>query len=121
MEKSCFKWICNIKNIHLDKELLCKCIARIAEDDKSRIGKFTNKNDAVSCLIGRLMIRKYATSALNISNEELVIKRDDKGRPYIQNGKPLNLKDLDFNVSHQVQFFLTFNVFFSVYSTAFFA
>lgn len=78
--------------------LATSCIQR---EEKQRIAKFVFKKDFKSSLIGRLMIRKFVALATNLPYNEIVIIRDDKGKPIFK-GEDSNT--LDFNVSHHGNF-----------------
>lgn len=70
----------------------------VQQEEKDRLARFVFKNDFKSSLIGRLMMRKYIHESIGLAYDEINIKRDAKGKPYIDDGT------VSFNVSHQGNF-----------------
>lgn len=70
----------------------------IQPEEKARISRYVFQNDAMSSLIGRLMLRKYVHLSTNMSYEEIRFGRDEKGKPYLLGAGDMSL---GFNISHQ--------------------
>lgn len=58
--------------------------------------RFMFLDDLKASLIGRLMIRNFVAEATGLTNSNIRIERDERGRPYFPGDHKL-----DFNVSHQ--------------------
>lgn len=80
-------------------------ISCVQSEEKERIMKFVFKKDAKSALIGRLLMRKVISEHLNIPYNDVILKRTEKGKPYLANDpiKP-SLRNFNFNISHQGDF-----------------
>lgn len=72
----------------------------VQNEEKERLAKFVFKKDFKASLIGRLMMRKYVAETFNVAYKDVIFKRDDRGKPYLDNSIR-KYPDLSFNVSHQ--------------------
>lgn len=70
----------------------------VQEEEKLRVGKYVFKRDAKASLIGRLLIRKFVCIHSNLKYNEIFLKRDDRGKPFIEHEE--FGRKLTFNVSH---------------------
>ncbi|KAJ7370246.1 hypothetical protein OS493_033592 [Desmophyllum pertusum] len=77
----------------------------VQSEEKERIMKFVFKKDAKSALIGRLLMRKVISEFTKIPFNEVILKRTEKGKPYLANDitEP-SLRNFNFNISHQGDF-----------------
>lgn len=76
-------------------------ISCVQSEEKQRIMRFVFKKDAKSALIGRLLIRKVLSEHLRIPYNEVLLKRTEKGKPYLANISEPFVKNFNFNISHQ--------------------
>lgn len=75
----------------------------VQTEEKERIMNFVFKKDAKSALIGRLLMRKVISDFTKIRYNEVILKRTDKGKPFLANdATELSLRWFNFNISHQV-------------------
>ncbi|KAJ8880360.1 hypothetical protein PR048_016829 [Dryococelus australis] len=88
------RWVFNISTWQPTESQFLLASACIQEEEKVRIGKFVFRSDAKASLVGRLLMRKYVSSATGIPYSEVNFLRDEMGKPYVLN--PL----VNFNVSH---------------------
>lgn len=80
-----------------DSEIL-QAFSCIQHEEKERIGRFVFKRDAKASLIGRLLIRKFVFENTNVPYNQIILKRDDYGKPYLDNAQFKN--ELKFSISH---------------------
>ncbi|MDT8717659.1 4'-phosphopantetheinyl transferase superfamily protein [Clostridium sp. 19966] len=64
-------------------------------EKKNIIEKYKKKEDKIRALIGEIMLRCIICDKLQLMNEEVVLKKDEFGKPYLQ-GYP----HFKFNISH---------------------
>ncbi|XP_022787973.1 L-aminoadipate-semialdehyde dehydrogenase-phosphopantetheinyl transferase-like isoform X4 [Stylophora pistillata] len=77
----------------------------VQTEEKERIMNFVFKKDAKSALIGRLLMRKVISDFTKIRYNEVILKRTDKGKPFLANdATELSLRRFNFNISHQGDF-----------------
>jgi 4'-phosphopantetheinyl transferase len=69
----------------------------LAPNEKDKINRFYNWEDAQRGLIGKVMIRSLMRENLGIRLDDINIRYNQFGKPYIDN------KDFHFNVSHSGQ------------------
>lgn len=72
-------------------------------EERERLMKYVFKENFKSSLIGRLMMRKFASESLNLPYNEINFVRDDRDKPMLKNAQE-NLPKFSFNVSHQGNF-----------------
>ena len=66
-------------------------------EERERIRRFRYCLDAKASLVGRLLMRFWATKNFQIPNSAILFDRSQRGRPRLL--KPKNI-DWNFNVSH---------------------
>lgn len=98
MSNNSARWAFNFTKWSPTYNDLLQSTACIQQEEKQRIGRFVFKKDFKSSLIGRLMMRKFVANSTNIPYNEVNIKRDEKGKPFVENC------NVTFNVSHQGDF-----------------
>lgn len=77
----------------------------VQTEEKERIMNFVFKKDAKSALIGRLLMRKVISDFTKIRYNEVILKRTDKGKPFLANdATEPSLRRFNFNISHQGDF-----------------
>lgn len=92
------RWAFNFKNWNPTEKDLLLATSSIQPEEKERIQKFVFKKDFKSSLIGRLLLRKFVSTATKLPYNEIKFTRDPKGKPILVN----QIGDkLCFNVSHQ--------------------
>lgn len=92
------RWAFNTQQWTPTKNEILKASTIIQREEKNRISKFVYIDDAKSSLIGRLMLRKYIKIAINLTNDNIKLSRDNHGKPVLagyEDTSPF------FNVSHQ--------------------
>lgn len=90
------RWAFNFNNWNPTENELLLATSCIQTDEKERLNKFVFRNDFKASLIGRLLMRKYINIALKIPYNEIILERDEKGKPFLP-----HYKSISFNVSHQ--------------------
>lgn len=73
----------------------------IQSEEKDRINRFVFKRDSKSAMAGRLLLRKAIHEEVGIPYDGIVLKRTEKGKPYLSNKLPSDQQAFNFNVSHQ--------------------
>lgn len=96
-EKQTFRWAFNINTWLPSEADILLAGACIQPEEKLRVSKFVYKQDFMSSLIGRLMMRKFVSIATNLPYSEVIFSRDKSGKPFLQGEHP----EIDFNISHQ--------------------
>lgn len=96
-EKQTFRWAFNINTWSPSEADILLAGACIQPEEKIRVSKFVYKQDFMSSLIGRLMMRKFVSVTTNLPYSEVILSRDKSGKPFLQGDHPA----LDFNISHQ--------------------
>ena len=78
-----------------------RCIHPI---ERQRIRKFRYRKDAKASIVGRLLMRMWASNTFNIGSNKLEFMRTEKGRPSLRKNlmKSTEYENnyWDFNVSH---------------------
>ncbi|MCU9806785.1 4'-phosphopantetheinyl transferase superfamily protein [Paraclostridium sp. AKS46] len=69
-------------------------LSLIDEEKKKCIFRFHHKEDFLRSLYGDLIIRYFMTSTFNVKNEDLVFKKNEFGKPYVEE------IPVFFNISH---------------------
>ena len=95
------RWAFNFKNWKPKKQDWALALSLIQAEEKERINRFVFKKDAKASLVGRLMIRKFVSSKLEIPWSNIILSRSEKGRPYLENSLQAPFTNVDFNVAHQ--------------------
>lgn len=70
----------------------------VSSEKQARIKKYRMHEDVLRALFGDLMIRYVICTKQNLTNEDLVFKLNDYGKPYL-----LGNTDFHFNISHSGQ------------------
>ena len=92
------KWAFDFVSWQPTESQILQAFSYIQLEEKERIAKFMFKRDAKASLIGRLLIRKFISENSHLKYNEIVLKRDKNGKPFILNQEYKN--KLKFNVSH---------------------
>ena len=76
----------------------------IQPEERQRIRKFRYRKDAKASIVGRLLMRFWASKTFDMDSNILEFNRTEKGRPYLRKNlmKPTESENdyWDFNVSH---------------------
>lgn len=98
------KWCVNVSRWKPSREEWLILTSSIARDELDRINKYQFQDDSKSSLIGCAMIRKFLTQITDTPSNQIVLTRNEYGRPEIcrkfravQGNWPPHI---DFNVSH---------------------
>lgn len=99
------RWCFNVGKWNPSREDWLKLAASISEEELTRINKFHYQDDSKSAIIGRALIRKFVSLALEVPSNEVDLDRTNLGRPKISQGYLDKLGNeaprcIDFNVSH---------------------
>ncbi|XP_072155659.1 L-aminoadipate-semialdehyde dehydrogenase-phosphopantetheinyl transferase [Bemisia tabaci] len=93
------RWAFDCKLWNPSEDEWRKTASFLQEDEKQKVKQFYFQRDAKSCLIGRLLMRKFLTLSSGLPWSEIQIIRDQHNKPLC-----LNNPQLHFNVSHQGNF-----------------
>ncbi|WP_434296521.1 4'-phosphopantetheinyl transferase family protein [Clostridium sporogenes] len=63
------------------------------------IEKFINKKDKIRSLVGEILVRTIITQKLNISNKNIILRKNQYGKPYL-----IGYPNFKFNISHSGNF-----------------
>jgi 4'-phosphopantetheinyl transferase len=74
-------------------------IPYLSEEKRDRIYRFININDSLRTLVGEKLIRLIIAEELGLTVEEILIKNDKFGKPYLSGAD-----DFHFNISHSGDF-----------------
>ncbi len=91
--------IYTVKTLDISKEKLDKLCLLIDSGKRYRIEKFINKKDKIRALIGEILIRTLVAEKLNISNNHIIFKKNQYGKPYLKEHP-----EFSFNISHSGDF-----------------
>lgn len=100
------RWCFNVGKWSPSRDDWLKLTASISDEELVRINKFHYQDDSKSSIIGRALIRKFVSMALEAPSNEIDLDRTAHGRPIISERslKKFSPKSvptsLDFNVSH---------------------
>lgn len=92
------RWAFNNQNWQPTEQDILLASSLIQPEEKDRISRFVFLDDAKSSLIGRLMLRKFIQKVTDLSNNDICLIRDSRGKPVLSG---FNGKSPFFNVSHQ--------------------
>lgn len=103
------RWCFNVAKWSPTREDWLRLTGSISEEELTRINKFHYQDDSKSSIVGRALIRKFVSLALEIPSNQIDLNRTDLGRPVIDENWLSTLdgvapKSLDFNVSHSGDF-----------------
>ncbi len=84
----------NIKQ-NITVEQYNKWLDLIALENKHRIHKFSQYEDALRTLLGEILIRYLLNKHFQIANEKLVFVKNEYGKPYLR-----DFQDIHFNIAH---------------------
>lgn len=101
-KNNCIRWAFDFGSWHPNESQWLLASSCIQQEEKERIGKFVFKRDAKSSMVGRLLIRKFIASHSDLKYNEIILKRDDRGKPYVDNESVKG--KLNFSVSHHGRF-----------------
>lgn len=93
------RWAFSFRNWYLKREEWMLCFSVIQPEEKDRISKFVFQKDVKASLAGRLLIRKLISQKLELPWSSFLLKRSEKGRPFLEYS--MGKHKFDFNVSHQ--------------------
>ncbi|XP_066260029.1 L-aminoadipate-semialdehyde dehydrogenase-phosphopantetheinyl transferase [Euwallacea similis] len=96
MSQSSVRWCFNLSKWSPTYPELLLATSCIQPEEKLRLGRFVFAKDFKSSLIGRLMMRKFASESCGKKYENLTFIRDERGRPLLS-----PTESVTFNVSHQ--------------------
>ena len=96
-----FRWAVNINDWIPNKNQWIKAMKCIQVEERERIRKFRYRKDAKSSIIGRLLLRLWASLAFKIPSNQFEFTRTDRGRPKLKFALD---QGWDFNVSHAGNF-----------------
>lgn len=82
-------------NINKNTSYLEDLIFLLSEEKQIRINKYLRVEDSLRALLGDLLLRSIICSKYSIKNDQIDIKYNDYGKPFIN-----NLLDIEFNISH---------------------
>ncbi|KAL1452561.1 hypothetical protein WDU94_006779 [Cyamophila willieti] len=95
------RWAFDCSQWCLSPTVWFKCLKSIQPEERERINRFVFQNDAISSMVGRLLMRKLVVESSTTrtshvtSWRDVKLERSAKGKPYVKDGA-----DLVFNVSH---------------------
>jgi len=104
MQCACLRWAVSLKQV-FESDALESQFRRAAQaiqpEEWERIRQFKFRDDAMSSLIGRLMLRQATKKITGRPWQEISFARTDRGKPYIVSPTGFNF---GINVSHQGDF-----------------
>ena len=83
-----------------------RALELVGDEEQKRIGQFKFRKDAKTALIGRLILHTMVCKTTGLHNSDLLWKRTDKGKPYLdpscfENLSPeLACPAFSYNISH---------------------
>lgn len=92
------RWAFDFKSWKPTLHELMIAVSLIQPEEKQRISQFVFQEDFKASLAGRLLLRHFTRSALNVDNHCIKFGRDERNKPYLID---VEGKNIDFNVSHQ--------------------
>lgn len=95
------RWAFNTRQWLNSPENWRLCLASIQPEEVKRLSEFVYSNSAVSSMFGRLLLRRWATTFLNLPASDVLFTRSEKGRPQLVWPKSMEPQYVDVNVSHQ--------------------
>lgn len=93
------RWAVDFEAWHPTRDQLTKAVSCLQPEEKVRVGKFVFRRDQKASLLGHLLIRKFVSSCGGVPYKELLIQRDERGKPFCKQAP-----NLSFNVSHHGRF-----------------
>lgn len=99
----CVRWAVRISSLNFGKEDWIRAFASIQPDEREKVQKFVFKNEAISKLIGRLLIRNYCQIHSSTPWTELKLLRDSNDKPFMESSQMLK-GPFSFNISHAGEF-----------------
>jgi len=98
------RWAVNINDWIPTQQEWTKAMRCIHPIERQRIRKFRYRKDAKASIVGRLLMRLWASNTFNIGSNKLEFTRTEKGRPSLRKNlmKSTEYENnyWDFNVSH---------------------
>lgn len=70
-----------------------QALSKCQSNERKRIEKYRQKLDSMSSLVGQVMIQYALKHYFNLDHSEILIKRTENGRPFVD-------FDCDFNLAH---------------------
>uniref|UniRef100_A0A8D8LPJ0 L-aminoadipate-semialdehyde dehydrogenase-phosphopantetheinyl transferase n=1 Tax=Cacopsylla melanoneura TaxID=428564 RepID=A0A8D8LPJ0_9HEMI len=90
------RWVFDCSQWTLTPTIWFKCLKSIQPEERERINRFVFQNDAISSMVGRLLMRKLAVeSSRHVTWRDVKLGRSENGKPYVK-----NRADVVMNVSH---------------------
>lgn len=92
------RWAFDFNSWQPTESQILKAFSCVQPEEKERIGRFVFKRDAKASLIGRLLIRKFIAENSDLGYNEILLKRNELGKPFVENSQVKG--KLKFSVSH---------------------
>ena len=67
----------------------------VSRETREKIAKYKFREDYLRSLYGEVLVRKIVSEKVGISPKKIVIRRNEFGKPYIE-----NISNIHFNISH---------------------
>lgn len=80
---------------NMDEDMFNQLLILLSEEKKKRIKHFRFDIDKKLCMYSELLLKIIASQALNISINDILIKKERYGKPYLR-----GYKNFCFNISH---------------------
>lgn len=77
----------------IDRHVLNFLSSNVSKEKQQAFVRYVNVKDAYRSLLGELLIRKYLIQVLNIPNENILFRKNEYGKPFVD-------FDIHFNISH---------------------
>ena len=91
------RWAFNWREWSPSEEDFAHAVSCVQLEEKERLGRFVFRKDVRASLVGRLMMRKFASEYGSIPYNCVALTRDENNKPILGNAS----SGLRFNVSHQ--------------------
>ncbi|KAJ8985426.1 hypothetical protein NQ317_017056 [Molorchus minor] len=101
MTNNSIRWAFNFAKWNPSYLEMAFAFSIIQSEEKERLMRFVFKKDVKASLLGRLMMRKFISESTGKQYEEILIARDDRGKPFFEEK---DCPRVYFNVSHQGSF-----------------
>ena len=79
------RWAVNINDWIPTQQEWIKAMRCIQPIERQRIRKFRYRKDAKASIVGRLLMRFWASTTFNVGSNTLEFTRTEKGRPSLKN------------------------------------
>ncbi|MCR1974329.1 4'-phosphopantetheinyl transferase superfamily protein [Clostridium sporogenes] len=88
-----------VKILDISEKNLNFICSLIDTQKRQVIEKFINKKDKIRSLVGEILVKTIITEKLNISNRDIIFRKNQYGKPYL-----IEYPNLKFNISHSGNF-----------------